>query len=196
MYDLLDIPMNRKHLYSGASVTPCLQHRTPAELRAGNRPLIPKHVWDDYYKITVVRNPFDRLVSDFNYLRTRLRRGKQQLTFDSFVRLACRVVRERSYRKNVYFDHFRPQSEYVTPDANFDRVCRFETLNSDIEEFKRDVGIPVDKTLPWKNRTSRMGSTDDDASAPATYRKYYTDVLREMVAQTYAADLHQFNYSF
>ena len=124
-----------------------MQHLPYAELRRA----VDAKTWESYKKVAVVRNPWDRLVSDWNWRR---RGGLPlgDLPFPAFARLAAALVgdpeaawgaagasalvgghaaggavdRRRFARE--YLGHFREQAAYVGPGV---RVLRFEALTKE-----------------------------------------------------------------
>ena len=183
IYDLLEIPMQPNALYSPAKHLPSLQHLTPTQLRQR----IPK-LMSNYYKFTVVRNPYDRAVSDFRFLKSKLPKRYDISTFKKYLLLARRIVRTNAYLENVFFDHFRPQTHYFQ-NIKYNKVVKFENLENDLEGVKRD--LKCNRNLIWRLRTSKV-------HGPLNYRTYYNNdnELRKIVENIYGDDLKRFNYSF
>jgi hypothetical protein len=132
--------------------------------------------FNSFFKFAFVRNPWDRLVSEYRYL-------KEQVPFAAF---AERVLADD------YSDasrHIRPQVEFVTDDGGatiVDFIGRFESIQKDFAEVAHRLGLGRVK-LPHRNSSGlfRRG-----------YRHYYDLQLRERVRQFYAADIERFGYSF
>jgi len=93
-----------------------------------------------------VRNPWDRLVSDWHWRR----KGGLPLgdmPFPAFAARACDLVVSRGWDDDhvdrrgfsrEYWGHFKPQVAYVGGDACV-RLLRFETLSRDWERFSLEV---------------------------------------------------------
>lgn len=162
------------YLYSGT--VPILQHLTPKKLKK----YIDDNKWNNYYKFTVVRNPFDKLVSDYKWMiKCGIIKNK---SFKEFVELAKDIVTNNKYSDNKYYDHFIPQHMYFE-DIEYDYVCRFETLAKDIEIVKKAINCQT--KLPHVNKTKKTN-----------YKTYYDDDTRKIVSQLYQKDLEQFNYVY
>eukprot|EP00635_Sarcinochrysidales_sp_CCMP3193_P003622 CAMPEP_0118911796 /NCGR_PEP_ID=MMETSP1166-20130328/13336_1 /TAXON_ID=1104430 /ORGANISM="Chrysoreinhardia sp, Strain CCMP3193" /LENGTH=260 /DNA_ID=CAMNT_0006851303 /DNA_START=63 /DNA_END=841 /DNA_ORIENTATION=+ len=144
-----------------------LQHLPYDELRQA----VGRRVWSSYAKFAIVRNPFDRLVSDYLW---RKNGGLTDLTFDGFVDQA-------EARRGNYQGHFLPQTAFVGDDVE---VLKFETLEKDWPLFAKRRKLPP--SLPKENAVSQRGH----------YSSYYTLELKAKVERLYAADLRQFGYSF
>lgn len=144
---------------------------------------------------TVVRNPWDRLLSAYLFL---LRGGLRERSsadvvvgrhlaahhpgFPGFVRQFIGAGHARDYF------HFEPQTDYLRDrsggfPARIHRI-RFESL-----EGSGALTLPSGRTLalPHRNRTPR---------ASAGYREHYTPETRAIVAQAYAADIRELGYEF
>jgi hypothetical protein len=151
---------------------------------------------DEYrrmFKFTFVRNPWDRLVSTFFYLRAggqgeedrawADRLGLPGMDFRSFV---MEVLSEEMLGRAY---HFRPQAQFVTlaPDrpVEMDFVGRFETLARDFEHIRDRLGIEA--ALPARNRGN---------ARPASYREAFDDETRLKAGRLYARDAALFGYAF
>lgn len=143
-----------------------------------------------YFKFTIVRNPWDRLVSAFHYLkrgafdeesRDWARRELGQFSrFDEFVEGWLN-------KDNIWkWPHFRPQYHYIVEKRNrvqMDFVGLFENIDEDFRYITRRLG--VDCRLDEANR----GKHDD-------YRNYYSEETMRIVARVYKTDIDLLGYTF
>lgn len=162
----------------------------------GHRPLetfrtmVPQHLFDQSFKFTFVRNPWDRLVSAFFFLqKSDLKRNRRfarrQLSaykdFDSFVRNW--LTRESIWS----FTHFLPQHHFICIDKRLgvDFVGFYENIAEDFAIVARKMNRPT--ALLEENR---LGGRAKD------YRQYYSEETKNLVAQVYAEDIALLGYSF
>ena len=145
-----------------------------------------------YFKFTVVRNPYDRLVSAFLFMkkggnneqdrRWAERHLSPYADFDAFVKGWVN-------RKNIWSGlHFRPQSSFICLEKNrpgLDFIGYYENLEADFAFICRKLQLKA--TLLQANR---------NLSREKDYREYYTDEARKIVAQVYADDLQVLGYAF
>jgi hypothetical protein len=154
------------------------------------RTMVPKEVFDRSFKFTFARNPWDRLVSAFFFLKKseveRNRRfARRHLSaysdFDSFVR---QWVTPKSVWR---FTHFYPQCHFICIDQRLgvDFVGFYENLAEDFAIIAKKIGRPT--ALVEENR---LGGREKD------YQKYYNDETRNIVAEAYAEDIALLGYSF
>jgi hypothetical protein len=162
----------------------------------GHRPLetfrtmVPQNVFDRCFKFTFVRNPWDRLVSAFFFLKKSDLERNQRFNrrhlaayedFDSFVRRWLT-------RKSIWsFTHFLPQCHFICIDQRLgvDFVGFYENLAEDFAIVAKRIGRPT--VLREENR---LGGRARD------YREYYNDETRKIVAEVYAEDIALLGYSF
>ena len=155
-----------------------LQHLQAGQIRTE----VGDHRFGSYFKFTFVRNPFDRTVSQFAYMRKRpdLRSFIGMQDDDDFGRY-LELIQQRSHVQ------WEPQSRFVTASDGsllVDFVGRFEDLSGDARKVFERVGVGVRK-LPHHERGER-----------GPYRSYYGAAERKVVESLYAEDLAIFGYAF
>ncbi|SFH65863.1 sulfotransferase family 2 domain-containing protein [Albimonas pacifica] len=148
------------------------------------------------FKFCFVRNPWDRFLSAYSYLRQR--RGTTAgddafaeawladvPTFEAFLR---RMEDARYRRRVLRWKHFRPLAWWVgvpgvTPNA-MDFVGRYETLHDDMATVRERFDLPpqpLSKIRP---------------SEHPPYAEAYDRRGRELVGELYAGDCALFGYAF
>jgi hypothetical protein len=144
-----------------------------------------------YFKFAIVRNPWDRLVSAFHFLKAGGMNqedksfSQDQLSqydnFDVFVR--SWVTEENIER----YHHFRPQWRYITDyhdKISLDFIGRFENLGRDFSYIAKRIG-KEEVELPTANSVSH-----------APYCSYYSKVGAARVNEVYKRDIEILGYSF
>jgi len=127
---------------------------------------------EEYFIFSVVRNPWDRLVSVASYLN---------IPFHDFIH------NMQEYRNDPRIRaHSWPLHLYTHYDGNrfVDMICRFECLQSDFNLICDEIGITREK-LPFSNKSKHEH-----------YSKYYGDEEYEIVADLYTKDIAYFGYMF
>lgn len=154
----------------------------------------PKHsTLKDLYptniSFTVIRNPWDRMVSAYHYLRQiSLPEGSSWLklnniTQDNFPEFKDWVLNLEYYDNPVayWFRPETPQSAWI--DAPVDIIIRYETLEQDFvriqELFSHHVALPH----YYKSKRSN-------------YKDYYDDVTKSIVAKLNEQDIDSFKYTY
>jgi hypothetical protein len=132
---------------------------------------ITSEVFSSCLKFTAVRNPLDRMLSEYRY-----RVQKRNLPFAEFAKRMMRSSADR---------HIVPQCNYVldrSGNVMVDRIIRFESLVADFEQISRDIfGRPAE--LPHLNK-SRAEVTPVALDAE----------LRNFVYKRYECDFDLFRY--
>ena len=145
------------------------------------RSRLGKATYDKLFSFAVVRNPFDQLVSRYEFVK-RSRRHRDsamanELTFSQYL--------ERKAATSYIFR--KTQSDHITDETGkiiVTRVFRFENLSELAIEFKDRTGISIDQ-LPHLNSTIRK-----------PYAEYYDKPSRKIVERLFKADLENFSYRF
>ncbi len=137
----------------------------------------------DYFVFTLVRNPWDRLVSYYHWLRAQgFDHPAVQLAKSSdFADFLRAPETQASFRASPY-------ASYVT-DAEgkeqADLFIRLEHLGEDLAPLEAHLGFQL-SPLPHENRSQRQGD----------YRQFYSDELVAIVGRCCAEDIRRFGYAF
>ena len=137
------------------------------------RRLIGEQAWNDCYKISIERNPWDRQVSLYNW---HYRDRDPKPSFDRFIRSPF----HRKISPN--FDTYAIDGKIAA-----DHVCRYESLEEDLSFVLKQIGIDARVELPRAKSSFRAGRH---------WRDYYTPKTRDIVADWYAREIAAFGYQF
>lgn len=139
------------------------------------------------YSFCVVRNPLDRLKSDYVWL-FRNQRDKSRLpSFDEF---ADRAFREYAKNPFVFDNHIRPQHQFVG--EHIRRVFKYEDgLNTICAQVFQDSGLKVRGDIAIKNANSSEEYLGKDRSSGSIEVASST---RDKVYRFYERDYEQFGY--
>ncbi len=141
------------------------------------RDMIGVNEWRRCWKFVVVRNPWDRMVSLYAFLRER-EHIQSRIGFRSWL-LAKPRPGSRSRKKSV------PQSRWLYDGDRqiVDSVFRFERLDEVQAALSDHLGQPI--TLPWYKKTEH-----------GDYRGFYDASTRAWVERVHAEDIERFGYGF
>lgn len=145
--------------------------------------------FDDYFKFTIVRNPYDRLVSAFFYMKKYSKfqadinfRKKWKLeddTFESFVIEKLPII---VGNKNTRPRHFKPQVDFGT--AGLDYIGSFLTMQDDMNFICDKIG------------TDRQDLPHVNSSNHKRYDRYYNKELLDIVKTLYFQDFNNYDHLF
>lgn len=142
--------------------------------------------WDQAFKFTVVRNPWDKVVSHYEYRRKKNKTeiATRGIPFSEWVIKTYGSDKDAFYYNNPR--SFQPQVEWLKDSAgrvSMDYVIKFESLNEGFNHVKSVIGLDV--TLPHLNASKR-----------ATYQSYYDEETHAIVAHWFREDIKAFGYGF
>ena len=158
-------------------------HRTAMQTKE----VVGKEVWDKAYKFTVVRNPWSKVVSEYNY---RVAKNQNELSvkkipFNDWV-VRTYLEKDPFYHENPIW--FMPQVDWLIEEdqkIHMDYIARIENLKKDFKNICRDLRLRV--RLPKKN-VSR--------GEKKHYSLYYNADTAMIIKNHFARDVEYFGYSF
>jgi len=155
-----------------------------------------ERAFNEYYKFTFVRNPYDRLLSAYSFLKKGGmnhidRRFNEEIlsqykTFEEFV---MKGLTEKHVSDLEVWTHFYPQTRFIYDENDnlaVDFVGRFESFNEDYEKIRQKIGSG--EKLKHLNKTKDKKAKD--------YKEAYTAEMREKTAEIYRKDLELLGYDF
>ncbi|MEE2975631.1 MAG: sulfotransferase family 2 domain-containing protein [Thermodesulfobacteriota bacterium] len=128
-----------------------------------------------FYSFTFTRNPFDRLVSEYFYLKKRLKKLPNN-TKEGLIFLSNKS------ENGIMGNHCMHQHKFINDNINY--VGKFENLQEDFNIICDKIGIPKQQ-LPHSNKSKHKH-----------YTEYYDDETKQIVAEKYARDIECFGYEF
>lgn len=140
--------------------------------------------WQKAFTFTVVRNPFDKVVSHYRYrvLTNQTDLGTNTIPFKEWV--------DKTYGKNqdsFYYDQpkmFQTQLDWLSyhdQEVAVDYVMKFENLNADFEKISEYFDL--NKPLPHRNKSQRK-----------PFKEYYDQETWHTVKKWFQKDIDYFDY--
>ena len=139
---------------------------------------------DDYFVFAFVRNPWDRLASQWNYMNSYAQSGSD-LNYKKYCNKMLESIDS--------FSQFLKSKQTIGQCINWvqhqnsvavNYVGKMETIQYDFDIICDKLNLPR-QVLPHHNKTNKKH-----------YTEYYDDETLEIVAQKYAKDIEYFGYEF
>jgi hypothetical protein len=140
---------------------------------------MPKETFRRYFKFAFVRNPWERLVSEYQYILKQPEHGRHARVsrlagLTEFIRM--QIPRRDAYQLNMLCDRKGL--------LLMDFVGKLENLEADWETVCIEIGVPCQPLLR-KNVTEHR-----------RYQEFYDQSAIKLVAKHWAAEIDLFGYSF
>ena len=145
----------------------------------------PQHDEKEFFKFTIVRNPFDRAVS----LWLRMRKKDPKLTFDEYADTLPYIKKIGLYKSEGRFNGRSgwsgnsPQVRWLE-NVKVDYIGKHEELPKVYQDLRKMIG--GEEELIFTNATK----------GKKHYRTYYNESIRRKLEDYYKEDLEAFNYKF
>lgn len=162
-----------------------LQHATPKQLLETE--LISEDIWDSYYKFAIVRNSWERSLSDYVWmLKSTGVSGSFREYLNREGKFKHRLSDNTDPRNRA--DHLLPQVEFthIGQKPVLDKIIRFEKLNEGFQNVCEDVGINS-AVLPHKKK---------GVISQKHYSYFYNKEFKSLVSNRYHDDIQAFNFAY
>lgn len=144
----------------------------------------------DYFKFTIVRNPWDRVVSAYHFLKNGGFDEKDEVFYENelskFEDFDDFVINWLT-RENIFkWHHFCPQYHYIIDKWNLielDFIGFFENLDEDFIYISNK--LKTQKSIYTSNKSKHLHYTD-----------YYTEHTKNIVSNVYSEDIKLLGYNF
>jgi hypothetical protein len=155
-----------------------MHHYTSVEIKK-NMP----YCFNTYYKFSIVRNPYERLLSEYYWtpiINVGYKYGK---SLDHFLNYVEHVVKKKLYFVHINNDHFIPQFLFLYNNGKLlvDQLFKYEDLEW--------VGEYLKKKLSIKNDILVLNKTNENIK-----KMKWNDVQKERIYKLYKRDFEIFNY--
>jgi hypothetical protein len=162
---------------------------TPKHAKARElRRILGRRRWDDYFSFAIVRNPWDLMVSCYEWwlqkadryphIRAQAEEVRKLGSFEAFLRSPWGMERINQFNGNIE-DWYMDGDEQIV-----DFIARFENLEADWPVICQRIGVEP-FAISHENRTDRRD-----------YRTYYTAETRDLVSRRFARFIERFGYEF
>ena len=136
--------------------------------------------WNRFFKFCFVRNPYERVVSDYLWRR---HVETEAFSFSDFLEDMTRPPRDRRFA-HVNADNWDMYT--LNDEIAVDAVGRFENLNQDFSAILDRIGLyRPDDSMP---HVKKSGTYD--------YRSFYTEEAVETVSSLFRKEIACFGYCF
>ena len=138
-------------------------------------------IFNYYYKFSIVRNPYDRLLSEYYWTPIQgigYKAGKDRSYFLYHVQ---NIVHNKKYFETIYHDHFIPQYMFIYEGKKLlvDQLFKYEDLEWVSQYLKRKLDIKRD--FPLLNKTNIQ-------------KVEWTEVQKNKIYNLYKKDFELFGY--
>jgi len=138
------------------------------------RTIIGEYKWEQSFKFSIIRNPFDRCVSMYCApWYENIKRGIKFETFESFLSDIPTIDSEEGIQC----------SDFINEEIDF--IIKFENRQSDLDKLNYEFGIQIDKSIHIR-KTPREKD----------YRLYHSRNTIDLVKIHFNKDIEKFGYKF
>jgi hypothetical protein len=132
--------------------------------------LYGEEVFKSYFKFSIIRNPWERMVS-------------------WYIHGTEKPFKEKAFIEWLPLKKNDNQIKFIEIDGKIavDKLCRYENLKKDLTEVFKKLSIPDEQVnnLPVLYKTDRK-----------PYKKYYNDSSKKLVGEMFSEEIKKFGYSF
>jgi hypothetical protein len=155
-----------------------MQHYTAFELKIN----IP-YFFKIYYKFSIVRNPYERLLSEYYWTPIYNVGFNYGRSLDQFLTYVEYVVKNKRYHEHINNDHFMPQFLFLYNNGKLlvNQLFKYEDMGW-IETYLK-------KKLIIENNILVLNKTHENIK-----KVYWNNMQKERIYKLYRKDFELFNY--
>ncbi len=142
-------------------------------------------LWEQTFTFSIVRNPWDRAVSLYNFLADANNPVQPIPTFREYLFeikqefLEGEFIRPAVFKHGCYF--YLCENDKII----VDRVIKYENREEELKKISETIGFDLSPAV-------HHGKTQDKNG----YKKHYDSETRKIIELVYAKDIEEFGYSF
>ena len=165
--------------YFGVLNNRSLHHLTAYELLMSLR----KKKFGKYYRFSIVRNPYDRLLSEYYWTPIYGIGYKNGGSKKAFLEYIQKIIKKGDFFSNIYHDNFMPQYNYLfyKDQLLINNIFKYESLNLAIPYLKQKFNIIRD--FPLLNKMAEHIKKEE-----------WTTEEKDIIYRLYEQDFILFNY--
>jgi len=135
---------------------------------------VSKSVWDNYFKFCIERNPWDKTLSHYYFVKSK----KNDLSFDGYMR-------ERKFPFNYpYYTDGMSHKKIIV-----DKVVKYESLSGSLKDICDNLGIQFQSFLDVKAKTIHRQDK-------RPYQEVFSEKHRRIIAESFHKEIEMHNYKF
>ena len=129
-----------------------------------------KNSYNNYRKFTIIRNPYDKMVSWYFYLKRNLGENHNVIEFNEWIKDPSKF-----WHADDPISFLKPQCKWIDDTVV---LLKFENLNKELNEFfNKEIDLPV-----------------TNKSNHEHYLEYYDKTSLDIIYDRYKEDFKKFNY--
>lgn len=133
--------------------------------------------WNEYFKFTIERNPWDKVVSQYFWVK-KTQYHRAQSGFEDFVLYDKKIHKLAGW--NLYTNNNTPV---------VDHIIQYDNLHNDFIEVMNYLKMSYNRELSSVFLKSDIRNNTD-------YKEMYSDITKEKIYNLYIEPIKYFNYSF
>tara|TARA_R100001244_G_C5103168_1_gene119332 strand:- start:39 stop:578 length:540 start_codon:yes stop_codon:yes gene_type:complete len=129
-----------------------------------------KNSYNNYKKFTIIRNPYDKMVSWYFYLKRNLGENYKIIDFNKWTKDPSKL-----WHADDPISYLKPQHEWVDDTV---KTIKFENINKELNDFfQKDIKLPI------------INKSNHDH-----YSIYYNKESLNIIYDRYKKDFEKYNY--
>lgn len=150
--------------------------------------------YKDYYRFTMIRNPFDFMVSTYFYAKTYSNHFmhddiiQNSMGMEEFIPYYFKHRESDIKNKKIGQNKVVTIKDWLHDDMDnivVDEVMMLENMSADISDLSKKLGVKID-----------INQTNVNPNRTKDYRKYYNDISKKMIEKEFSWELDKFEYKF